>query len=92
MNVKESAKDLGVIINKNLSFSKQISQVVKNTCYHLRNIAFLRKYLDTESMKKLVYNYVISKLDYCNSLYYGLTNYLLKKLQRIMNWAVHLIN
>ncbi len=41
--------------------------------------------------KMLVHNYVISKLDYCNSLYYGLPNYLLKELQLVMNRAARLI-
>ena len=59
--------------------------------YHLRNIAFIRKYVDESSMRKLIHNHVISRLDYCNSLYYGLPNYQLKKLQYIMNWAARLI-
>ena len=39
----------------------------------------------------LIHNYVISRLDYCNSIYYGLPNYLLKKLQNILNRAARLI-
>ena len=42
-------------------------------------------------MKMLVHNHIISKLDYCNSLYYGFPNYLLKKLQLVMNRAARLI-
>ena len=34
---------------------------------------------------------MLSRVDYCNSLYYGLQNFLLVKLQRIMNYAARLI-
>ena len=85
------AKDLGVIIDCNLSFNDHILKLTRTLGYHLRNIAFVRKYLDEKLTKMLIHNYVISKLDYCNSLYYGLPNYLLRKLQLIMNRAARLI-
>ena len=91
MIVKNEAKDLGVILDKNLSFHNQINNTIKATNYHLRNISFVKKYLDMNSMNKLIHNHVISKLDYCNSLYYGLPNYLLRKLQLVMNRAARLI-
>ena len=59
--------------------------------YHLRNIAFVKKYIDESSLEKLIHNHVISRIDYCNSLYYGLPNYQLRKLQYIMNRAARLI-
>lgn len=51
-------------------------RVVRITGYHLRNISFVRKYLDEKTMRMLVYNKVIGKLNYCNSLYDGLPNHL----------------
>lgn len=91
MEVKNVARDLGVLIDCHLSFHDQINNVVRATGYHLRNIAFIKKYLDDKTIKMLIHNYVISKLDYCNSLYYGLPNYLLKRLQNVMNRAARLI-
>ena len=88
---KNSIRDLGVIFDNQLSFHDQIVQLVRNAGYHLRNIAFVRKYLDMKTTKMLVYNHIISRLDYCNSLYYCLPNFLLRKLQLIMNRAARLI-
>lgn len=85
-------KNLGVLLDHNLSFKDQIHHVVRLAGYHLKNIAFIKKYLDKRTLKMLVHNYVISRLDYCNSLYYGLPNYILKKLQNIMNRAARLID
>ena len=42
-------------------------------------------------MKTLINNHVITRLDYCNSIYYGLPNYLLKKLQNVQNRAARLM-
>ena len=91
VEVKTVVRDLGVLLDCHLSFHNQINNVVKVAGYHLKNIAFVRKYLDERTTKMLISNHVISKLDYCNSLYYGLPNYQLKKLQIIMNRAARLI-
>lgn len=87
----DQVKNLGVLLDTELSMKNQINHVVKVAGCHLKNIAFVKKYLDENSMKKLVTNHVISKLDYCNSIYYGLPSYLLRKLQLIMNRAARLI-
>ena len=36
-------------------------------------------------------SYVFSKIDYCNSLYYGINSGLISKLQRVQNCAVRLV-
>ena len=89
--VMSPIKNLGVIFDCSLSFSEQINQAVKTAGYHLRNIAFLKKYLDDKTVTMLIHNYVISRLDYCNVLYYGLPNYNLKKIQNVLNRAARLI-
>ena len=53
-------------------------QVIENANFSLRNI-FIKKYLDDDSVKKRVNNYIMTRLDYCNSLYHALPAYQLKK-------------
>ena len=89
--LKDSVKDLGLRIDKGLTLNEQINNIVKVACYSLKNIAFIRKYLDEASLKKLVHNLVMSRLDYCNSLYYNLPVYQLRKIQMVMNRAARLI-
>ena len=48
-------------------------------------------YLDSKTITMLIHNYVISRLDYCNVLYYGLPNCDLKKIQNVFNRAARLI-
>ena len=84
-------RNLGVYIDSNLTMKKQISNTVKVCSHHLRNIAFIRKYLNEDTLKMLIHYHVISRLDYCNSIYHKLPNILLKKLQNIQNRAARLI-
>ena len=89
--LSRSVRDLGFVIDNNLTCNEQIQTVIKNSTFSLRNIAFIKKYLDVDSMKKLVHNYIITRLDYCNSLYHELPAYQLKKLQLVFNRAARLI-
>ena len=89
--VRNPIKNLGIIFDCSLSFNEQINQVVRTAGYHLKNIAFLKKYLDSKTITMLIHNYVISRLDYCNVLYHGLPNYNLRKIQNVLNRAARLI-
>ena len=68
---------------------------VNNTCsnafYYLYNIRRIRKYLSRRSTETLIHAFVSSRVDYCNSLLYGLPAYQLNKLQRVQNAAARLI-
>ena len=92
----DSVRYLGVSFDSDLSFKKQIDMVVKNCNFQIRNMYAIKKYLDYKCLHLLihhllVHSLVISKIDYCNSLYVGLSNYLLKKLQSVINRSVRLI-
>ena len=89
--LSRSVRDLGFVIDNNLTCNEQIQTVIKNANFSLRNIAFIKKYLNDDSMKKLVHNHIITRLDYCNSLYHELLAYQLKKLQLVFNRAARLI-
>ena len=51
----------------------------------------MRPFINEEAAKKLVISFVISRLDYCNSLFYNMTNDNIQKLQLIQNHAARLV-
>ena len=85
------AKNLGCWFDQQLSMGTQINKICSASYFHLHNIRCIRKYLSTESTKKLVHALVTSRIDYCNSLLYGLPQTQLSKLQRVQNTSARLI-
>ena len=56
-----------------------------------RGLRRIRKYLFKDNTKALVHAFISSRIDYCNSLLYGLLEYELNKLQREQNMCARLI-
>ena len=73
------------------SFKSHITDVCKSSFNHLRNISRIRKYLTREATEMVVHTFVTSKLDYYNSLLYGLPKFLISKLQSVQNSAGRLV-
>ena len=59
--------------------------------FHLYNIRRIRKYLSRENTETLIHAFISSRIDYCNSLLYGVPNCHLRKLQRVQNAAARLL-
>jgi len=81
----KAASNLGVVFDDTMSFKSHITDVCKSSFYHLRNISRIKKYLTREATEMVVHAFVTSKLDYCNSLPYGLPKLLIAKLQSVKN-------
>ena len=68
-----------------------VSAVVKSVYFHIRKLRSVKRYLSRNSVKTLVQCFVISRLDYCNSLLFGIPQESLDKLQKAQNAAAKLI-
>ena len=69
---------------------------VTKTCsaafFHLHTIRQIRRFLPHEATETLsIHAFVTSKVDYRNSLLYGLPAYQIAKLQRVQNAAARFI-
>ena len=56
----------------------------------LRRLGKIRPFLSTDAANKLAVSFILTRLDYCNSLLAGLPDNKLNKLQRIQNHAVRI--
>ena len=88
---KNSIKHLGFLLDKSLDFNSQINLVVSSCYCTLRKIGSIRKFLSVTQCEQLVHSMICSRLDYCNSLYFGLPKALLLKLQRLQNAALRMV-
>ena len=74
-----------------LTLADQVVQLKKKCFRTLRNIGKIRFLLDKKQLEIIVNSLVVSCLDYCNGLFYGITEQLLKQLQLIQNAAAKMI-
>ena len=90
-NPAKSARNLGVIFDKNFTLRSHISVVCNSCFYHIRDLRRIRRHLDLDSAKVLATALVSSHLDYCNSLLYGIADIDLTRLQRVQNQLARLV-
>ena len=88
---RESAKNLGVVLDSSLSFRPHIDSIVKTCNFHIRNLYMIKNFVNKKSLIALIHSLIISKVDYCNSLFIGLPNITLKRVQSVLNRAARLI-
>ena len=85
------ARNLGVMIDDQLTFKDQGASVVRSCRLALLNVRKIRPYLTQHATQLLVQSMVISRLDYCSALLTGLPTCAVKPLQMVQNAVVHLV-
>ncbi len=91
IDLADSVRNLGVIFDSNMSMDKQICSVVKQSFASMRDMYKIRSCLPLDAALTMVHAFITSRLDYCNSLLYGLPAKSIRKLQGIQNTVACLI-
>ena len=78
-----SARNLGVIFDKCIKLDYHICSVCKSTYFHVRNIRGICSIISNDACAQLIHSLVTFRLDYCNSILYGLPDNSLYRLQKI---------
>ena len=87
----EYVRDLGVILDNQLSMRKHVGQVVSTCFFHLRRLRQLRARLSREQRQRLVSAIILSRVDYCNVVLAGLPASSLAPLQSVLNAAARFV-
>ena len=88
---QETVKILRVTLDTKMSLDQQISSISRSVHMYIRKIKLIKMYISDCALKTLIQSTVTVRLDYCNSLYYDLTQKSTRKLQLAQNAAAHLI-
>ena len=90
-NVSETARDLGVVIDSQLTLSAQVAAVCRSgTGYcQLRQLRPLVRSMSSDAVKMLVQAFISCRLDYCNSLFYGISDGLMTQLESTVLHQLH---
>lgn len=74
-----------------MTFQNHIKTITKSAYYHLKNISRVKELMSQQDLEKLVHAFIFSRLDYCNSVFTGLTKQSIKQLQLIQNAAARVL-
>lgn len=65
--------------------------MVKSSFFHLRNLAKVKSCLTFKSLEIAIHALISSRLHYCNSLYKGISQTSIQRLQKVQNAATRLL-
>ena len=85
----QSAKDLGVILDSNLTFDDHIKTTVSECIARLAQISRVKHCLDRTSLLTAL---VFSKLYYCSKVWANTTEKNIRKLQALQNFACRIVS
>ena len=88
---KQSVKNLGFTLDCHLTMNAHVSNIARTCYFELRRLAYIRRFLTSTATATLVSAFVLSRIDYCNSLLFGSTLDVTSHLQRIQNYAARVI-
>ena len=88
---KKSVKNLGFTLDCHLTMNADVSNIARTCYFELRRLASIRRFLTSTATATLVSAFVLSRIDYCDSLLFGSTHDVTSHLQRIQNYAARVI-
>ena len=83
----QSAKDLSVILDPNLTFDNHITATVSECIARLAQINRVKHCLDKNTLLTVIHALVFSKMYYCSNVWANTTNKNVRKLQAVQNFA-----
>jgi hypothetical protein len=84
-------RNLGVFIDSDLSLRSNIDVIVSRCFAALRQLRSIRRYVSAAVCQSLVTSLVLTRLDFCNSVAFGLPAVQIRRLQAVQNAAARLI-
>ena len=88
---KQSVKNLGFTLDCHLTMNAHVTNIARTCYFELRRLASIRRFLTSIATATLVFAFVLSRIDYCNSLLFGSTLDVTSHLQRIQTFAARVI-
>ena len=88
----QSARNLGVILDPNLTFDDHITTSVSECIAGLAQINRVKHCLDKNTLLAVIHALVFSKMYYCSNVWANTTNKNVRKLQAVQNFACRIVS
>ena len=92
LSPSDSVRNLGVNFDSDLTMSKHISDVIRSSFFHIKDLRRIRRHLTKSVATTLANALVSSRLDYCNSLFYSITDKQCRRLQAVQNTLCRIVS
>ena len=84
-------KNLGLTLDSLLTMNAHVTNIARTCYFELRRLASIRRFLTSTATATLVSAFVVSRIDYCDSLLFGSTHDVTSHLQRIQKYAARVV-
>ena len=91
ISIKQSVEYLGLTLDCYLTMNAHVSNIARICYIKLRRLASIRRSLTNTATATLLFAFILSRIDYCNTLLFGSTLDVTSHLQRIQNYAARVI-
>ena len=88
---KQYVKNLGFTLDCHHTMNAHVTNIAWTCYFELHRLALIRRFLTSTATATLVSAFVLSRIDYFNSLLFGSTHDVTSHLQRIQNYAARVI-
>ena len=88
---KQSVKNLGLTLDRHHTMNAHVYNIARTCYFELRRLASIRRFLTSTATATLVSAFVLSRIDYCNSLLFGSTHDVTSHWQQIHIYAARVI-
>ena len=86
-----SVRNIGVFFDKHLNLDSHISSICRSCLFHIHNKWKILRWISFSVCETLVHALISCRLDFCNSLLFGISKSSLTKLQSVQNAAARLV-
>ena len=91
IHLSSTLRNLGLTLDQNLSFQQYVFRTCQICYLESRRINSIHQYLSQDGLNTLISAFVLSKIDYCNSLLASCPQQLIHDLQKVPTNAAKLI-
>ena len=91
ISLSDAATSLGVLLDRHFNLHAYVRRACRSAYLQLKQISDVRSFLSQRIAETLVHAFIMSKLDYCNALLYGLPDRTVALLKRVQNAAARVV-
>jgi len=91
VTASDTVRDLGVTLDAQLTMKNHVDGVARSCFYQLRQLRSVHRSVPTYALHTLVHAFISSHIDYCNTVLYGATDAVIRRLQAVLHAAARLI-